>query len=53
MRILTVISVIVGLVAVATAVVALSMKEYIIATAMFIVAGWQVFNIYSWTRKCL
>lgn len=53
MRILTIISVVVGLVAVATAVIALSMKEYVIATAMFIVAGWQVFNVLSWKKKCL
>lgn len=52
MRTLIITSIIVGLVAVATAIVALGMKEYIIAIAMFIVAGWQVVNVLTWRKKC-
>lgn len=51
-RILIIIGIIVGATAAATGVIALGMKEYIIAAAMFIVTGWQVVNIITW-RKCL
>lgn len=51
MRMLIITSIIIGLVAVATAIVALGMKEYIIAIAMFIVAGWQVVNVLTWRKK--
>ena len=51
MRMLIITSIIVGLIAVATAIVALGMKEYIIATAMFLVAGWQVINVLTWRKK--
>ena len=47
-----IVSIIIGLVALAVAVVAVAMKEYIIAAAMLIVAGWQVVNYLKW-KKCL
>ena len=50
LRSMMIVSIIIGLVARAVAVVA--MKEYIIAAAMLIVAGWQVVNYLKW-KKCL
>ena len=47
-----IVSIVIGLVALAVAVVAVAMKEYIIAEAMLIVAGWQVVNFLKW-KKCL
>ena len=44
LRSMMIVSIIIGLVALAVAVVAVAMKEYIIAAAMLIVAGWQVVN---------
>ena len=52
LRTFTIISVVVGIVATVVAVVALGMKEYVIAAAMFLVAGWQVMNVLSWRKKC-
>ena len=47
-----IVSIVIGLVALAVAVVAVAMKEYIIAAAMLIVAGWQAVNFLKW-KKCL
>lgn len=52
LRSMMIVSIIIGLVALAVAVVATAMKEYIIAIAMLIVAGWQVVNYLKW-KKCL
>ncbi|CCY90546.1 MULTISPECIES: hypothetical protein [unclassified Phocaeicola] len=52
LRTMMIVSIIIGLVALAVAVVAAAMKEYIIAAAMLIVAGWQVINYLKW-KKCL
>lgn len=52
LRSMMIVSIVIGLVALAVAVVAVAMKEYIIATAMLIVAGWQVVNYLKW-KKCL
>lgn len=52
LRSMMIVSIIIGLVALAVAVVAVAMKEYIIAVAMLIVAGWQVVNYLKW-KKCL
>ena len=52
LRSMMIVSIIIGLVALAVAVVAVAMKEYIIAAAMLIVAGWQVVNYLKW-KKCL
>ena len=45
LRSMMIVSIIIGLVALAVA-------EYIIAAAMLIVAGWQVVNYLKW-KKCL
>lgn len=47
MRTLIIICVITGLCATAVGIVALALKEYIIAAAMFIVAGWQVLKFIN------
>lgn len=52
LRSMMIVSIIIGLVALAVAVVAVAMKEYIIVAAMLIVAGWQVVNYLKW-KKCL
>lgn len=52
LRTMMIVSIIIGLVALAVAVVAVAMKEYIIGAAMLIVAGWQVVNYLKW-KKCL
>ena len=52
LRSMMIVSIIIGLVALAVAVVAVAMKEYIIAAAMLIVAGWQGVNYLKW-KKCL
>lgn len=52
LRTMMIVSIVIGLVALAVAVVAVAMKEYIIAAAMLIVAGWQVVNFLKW-KKCL
>ena len=52
LRSMMIVSIVIGLVALAVAVVAVAMKEYIISAAMLIVAGWQVVNYLKW-KKCL
>ena len=52
MRILIIICIINGLVATAVGIVALALKQYVIAAAMFIVAGWQVLIFINWKKKC-
>lgn len=52
LRMLIIVSIVVGIVATVTAVIALGMKEYVISAAMFLVAGWQVTNVLTWRKKC-
>ena len=52
LRTMMIVSIIIGLVALAVAVVAAAMKECIIAAEMLIVAGWLVINYLKW-KKCL
>lgn len=52
LRSMMIVSIVIGLVALAVAVVAVAMKEYIIAAAMLIVAGWQVVNYLKWKNAC-
>ncbi len=47
---LMIMSIFFALVAFAVGIVALSLKEYIISAAMFIVAGWQVVNFFKWKK---
>ena len=52
LRMLVIVSIVTGIVATVTAVIALGMKEYVISAAMFLVAGWQVTNVLTWRKKC-
>ena len=49
-RVLSVVSGLIGLAAVVVGVIALDKKEYIIATAMLLVAVWQLINLLSWKK---
>lgn len=51
LRTMMIISIVIGLTALAVGFVGLAMKEYIIAAAMFLVAGWQVTNFIKWKRS--
>lgn len=53
LKILIISNIVIGLIAFATGVIALAMKEYIIAIVMFIVAGWEITNSIKWKRKWL
>ncbi len=50
MRLLLVLCILIGLVAVAVGVVAAYKEEYVIAVAMLLVAVWQIFNFRQWRR---
>lgn len=50
MRVLSVVSGLIGLAAVVVGVIALDKKECIIATAMLLVAVWQLINLLSWKK---
>ena len=50
MRVLSVVSGLIGLAAVVVGVIALDKKEDIIATAMLLVAVWQLINLLSWKK---
>lgn len=50
MRVLSVVSGLIWLAAVVVGVIALDKKEYIIATAMLLVAVWQLINLLSWKK---
>ena len=52
LRSMMIVSIIIGLVALAVAVVAVAMKEYINSSAMLIDACCQVVNYLKW-KKCL
>lgn len=51
LRTMMIISIVIGLTALAVGFVGLAMKEYIIAAAMFLVAGWQVTNFIKWKKS--
>ena len=43
--------ILIGLSALAVAIVAIAMKQYIIFAAMLLVTVWQYFNFKAWTKK--
>ena len=49
-RVMSIVTVITGFAAMAVAVVAVAKQEYIIATAMILVAAWQVVNYKKWKK---
>ncbi|MCI5581590.1 MAG: hypothetical protein MR387_09945 [Phocaeicola plebeius] len=50
LRLLSILSGLIGLSAVAIGVIALDKKEYVIAIGMMFVAVWQVYNLITWKR---
>lgn len=50
LRMLMVLSILIGLVALSVGIVAIAKQEYIIAVAMLIVAGWQIINYRKWKK---
>jgi hypothetical protein len=50
LQILILLSIFIGLVAIAVGIIALAKQEYIIAVAMILVAAWQVVNYKKWKK---
>lgn len=50
LRLLSILSGLIGLSAVVIGVIALDKKEYVIAIGMMFVAVWQVYNLITWKR---
>ena len=50
MRVMTIVTILTGLAAFAVGIVAIAKQEYIIATAMILVAAWQFVNYKKWKK---
>lgn len=50
LQILILLSILIGLVAIAVGIIVLAKQEYIIAVAMILVAAWQVVNYKKWKK---
>lgn len=50
-RLMMVLCIVIGLAALSVGIVAVAKKEYIIATAMILVAAWQIVNYRKWKRN--
>lgn len=50
LQILILLSILIGLVAIAVGIIALAKQEYVIAVAMILVAAWQVVNYKKWKK---
>ena len=48
--IMMIVTLITGFAAMAVAIVAVAKEEYVIATAMILVAAWQVINLKKWKK---
>lgn len=51
MQIMAILTIFIGFAALAVGIVAVSKEEYIIATAMILVAAWQIVNYKKWKRR--
>lgn len=51
MKLMMIFTIIIGFAALAVGIVAVAKEEYIIATAMILVAAWQVVNYKLWKKK--
>lgn len=51
MQIMVILTIFIGFAALTVGIVAVSKKEYIIATAMILVAAWQIVNYKKWKRR--
>lgn len=49
-HVMMIVTIITGFAAMAVAIVAVAKQEYIIATAMILVAAWQVINYKKWKK---
>lgn len=51
MKLMMILTIIIGFAALAVGIVAVAKEEYIIATAMILVAAWQLVNYKLWKKK--
>lgn len=51
MLLMAILTIVIGFAAIAVGIVAIAKEEYIIATAMILVAAWQVVNYRLWKRR--
>lgn len=51
MRLMAILTIVIGFAALAVGIVAIAKEEYIIATAMILVAAWQVVNYRLWKKR--
>lgn len=51
MQLMAILTIVIGFAAIAVGIVAIAKEEYIIATAMILVAAWQVVNYRLWKRR--
>lgn len=50
-RLMMILCIFIGLVALSVGIVAVAKEEYIIATAMILVTAWQIVNYRKWKRN--
>lgn len=50
MRLIMILCIFIGLAALSVGIVAVAKEEYIIATAMILVAAWQIVNYRKWKK---
>lgn len=50
MRVMIIVTILTGFAAMAVGIVAVAKQEYIIATAMILVAAWQIVNYKKWKK---
>lgn len=50
-RLMMILCIFIGLAALSVGIVAVAKEEYIIATAMILVAAWQIVNYRKWKRN--
>lgn len=51
MKLMAILTIVIGFAALAVGIVAIAKEEYIIATAMILVAAWQVINYKRWRKS--
>lgn len=51
MKLMAILTIVIGFAALAVGIVAIAKEEYIIATAMILVAAWQVINYKKWRKS--
>lgn len=51
LRILILLCILIGLVALSVGIMAIAKQQYVIATAMMLVAAWQIVNYKRWSKN--